>query len=129
MSDEIDPAIVAQLEQMGAPQVRTMLPTYSGLLRGQAIAWLRQKDQEAERDAKDATSRASAAAERAAEAAERAATAAERQADAAERANRKATTALAIATASIIATAVGIWVTHRDTEHPPIPVLPPVAKP
>jgi hypothetical protein len=114
VNSESDPGIIAQFERMGAAQVRVMLPTYSGLLRGQAVAWLKQKDQEAEDTTRDATARASAAAERAAAAAERAAiaaeraaAAAERQADEAERANRRATIALVLAIISIIIAAVG----------------------
>jgi hypothetical protein len=84
--------------------------------------WLKNKDQEAER-LRDASQEeqieiarsASPAAERAAVAAERASAAAERQAIAAERANARASIALVIAIISIVATAIGIWIVHRDT--------------
>ncbi len=72
--------------------------------------------------------RASSAAERMATASElqlpisaRQAVAAERAAREAERANRKATIALAIAIATMAASAIGIYVVHRDTIRPETP--------
>ena len=115
---------IQRLEELGSNQVRLMMQ--SGALPTQwtnvAVDWLAQKDQEEIRRNDASQSEqieiarlASSAAERAAVAAERASKAAERQADAAERANKRANIALVIATISIMATIIGMIVSHIDS--------------
>lgn len=123
---EDDPAIIAQMVNLGPTQVRTLIqsgswPTH---LNQTAVRWLAEQEREAERlrEASQAEQTAIAraakdAAERASTAAERAAAAAERQALAAEKANTRATIALAIAAISIIATIISVLVTHWDAIH------------
>jgi hypothetical protein len=116
--------ILARLEEFGPNQIRTLMASGNlpgGWNVGFITEWLAAKDQE-ERRLSDSSQAeqieiaraASRAAERAATAAERASAAAERQAVAAERANKRATTALVIASISIIATIIGMVVVHLD---------------
>jgi hypothetical protein len=119
-----EPEMIEYLEDEGEHKIRLYLASnrFTGQWLPIVTKWLAAKDQEAARlsaafksEEIEVARAASAAAQRAADAAERASAAAERQATAAERANRTAVIALAIAIISIIATAIGIWVSHRDT--------------
>src|SRR5271168_3550612 len=91
--------IRAQLEQLGAEQVRYRLSTemMNAPTIPIAIEWLAEKDQEASRLAAASQAEQAAAASRAAAAAERAAAAAEEQARVAQRALTTARIANAIA--------------------------------
>jgi hypothetical protein len=116
--------IITRLEELGPNQVRLLmsnggLPTHWNV---RIAEWLATKDQEDRRlsvasqaEQIEIARAASDAAKRAATAAERASVAAERQAVAAERANTRANIAIAIATASIIATVIGMVIVHLDT--------------
>jgi hypothetical protein len=97
----------ALLDKIGVSQVRAEFEKIGQLMseedRKLRLAWLGEKDHEAEAFQREQASTAS-----------RAADAAVRAAAAAESANTRATIAIVIAIISIIATAIGILVSHHD---------------
>jgi hypothetical protein len=112
-------ALIKRLEFLGPAQVRMLMQSggWAHSFHPITIKWLAEKNQEPAR-LNDASQAEQAALARAANtAASRAALAAERQATAAEKANTRATIALIIASASMIATIIGIWLVQFDTVH------------